>query len=44
LKTWRNGKGDFSWEVEHPMGGKDKKSVLSGEKIGFGIFQLKLQR
>jgi hypothetical protein len=43
MKTWRNGKGDFSWGVEYLVGGKDKKFVLSGEKIGSGAFLLKLQ-
>jgi hypothetical protein len=38
LKTWRNGKGDFSWGIEHPEGGKAQNSMLSMEKIDSGTF------
>jgi hypothetical protein len=43
LKKWRNGKGDFSWGIGHPVGGKAQKSALYGEKTYSGTFQLGLQ-
>jgi len=43
MKTWRNGKWDFSWGIGHPVGEKAQKFALFGEKTDSSTFQLEIQ-